>query len=126
MVPMVPDPASIVKQETLVHTLGNEGILRTKDSYKGGVTKPEIEDMLRDTLVKVGKDDLGWDVAEVAAAQPARPIVDIFNDTVSGFSKYKLAKAYLHWTRDHAAPDLGTDERAAFEDLIDRANKALK
>ena len=59
-------------QETLIHTLGNKGILRTADSYKGAVTHPEIEDMLRGTLVKVGKDDLGWDVATVADAQPAR------------------------------------------------------
>jgi hypothetical protein len=113
-------------QETLLHTLGNKGILRTKDSYTGGVTKPEIEDLLRETLVKVGKDDLGWDVTDVAAAQPARPIADIFSDNISGFSKYKLAKAYLRWTRDHAASDLAADERTAFEDLIDRANRALK
>ncbi len=114
------------KQETLAHTLGNKGILRTADSYKGAVTHPEIEDMLRETLVKVGKDDLGWDVTTVAAAQPARPIIDIFADTINGFSKYKLAKAYLRWTRDHAASDLGADERAGFDDLIDRTNKALK
>jgi len=69
---------------------------------------------------------LGWDVTTVAAAQPARPIVDVFADTINGFSKYKLAKAYLRWTRDHAASDLGAGERAAFDDLIDRTNKALK
>ena len=114
------------RQETLVHTLGNKGILRTADSYKGAVTHPEIEDMLRETLVKVGKDDLGWDVTALAAAQPARPIVDIFADTINGFSKYKLARAYLRWTRDHGAADLGADERMAFENLIERANKALK
>lgn len=113
-------------QETLIHTLGNKGILRTADSYKGAVTHPEIEDMLRGTLVKVGKDDLGWDGATVADAQPARPIVDIFADTISGFSKYKLAKAYLRWTRDHDASDLGAEELAAFTDLIERTNKALK
>lgn len=37
------------QQETLVHTLGNRGILRTKDAYTGIVTKPEVEDLLRDT-----------------------------------------------------------------------------
>jgi hypothetical protein len=114
------------KQETLVHTLGNKAILRTKDSYSGSVTKPEVEDLLRETLVEVGKKYLGWDVAELAAAQPARPIVDIFIDTINEFSKYKLAKAYLRWTRDHCASDLAADERTAFENLIDRANKALK
>ncbi len=114
------------KQDTLVHTLGNKGILRTKDFYTGAVTKPEIEDLLRDTLVAVGKDDLGWDVTSVATAQPARPVVDIFNDTVSGFSKYKLAKAYVRWTRDYTAADLAAAERAAFDALIERINKSLK
>jgi predicted ATP-dependent endonuclease of OLD family len=113
-------------QETLVHTLGNKGILRTADSYKGTVAHPEIEDMLRQTLVKVGKEDLGWDVTTVAGEQPGRPIVDIFTDTIDGFSKYKLAKAYLRWTRDHDASDLGGEELAAFTDLIERTNKALK
>jgi hypothetical protein len=114
------------KQDTLVHTLGNKGILRTKDSYTGEVGTPEIEDLLRDTLVAVGKDDLGWDVSAVAASQPARPIVDIFADEVSDFSKYKLAKAYIRWTRDHEASDLAAAERTAFSDLIERVNKALK
>jgi hypothetical protein len=39
----------VAKQDTIVHTLGNKGILRTKDSYTGEVNKPEIEDLLRDT-----------------------------------------------------------------------------
>src|SRR3984957_6688855 len=42
-------------QDVLVHTLGNKNILRTKDAYKGAVQRPEIEDMLRDTLVSVAK-----------------------------------------------------------------------
>jgi len=77
------------QQDTLVHTLGNKKILRTKDSYKGNVTKPEIEDLLRETLVRVALDDLGWDVTATAAAQQARPIVDIFEAEVTDFSKYK-------------------------------------
>ena len=50
------------QQDTLIHTLGNKKILRTRDCYSGKVTKPEIEDLLRETLVKVALDDLGWDV----------------------------------------------------------------
>lgn len=114
------------KQETLIHTLGNKAIIRTKDSYGGSVARPEIEDMLRETLIAVGKDDLGWDVSNTAAAQPNRAIIDIFDQEVTDFSKYKLAKAYLRWTRDHAASDLASNERAAFDDLIGRVNKALK
>ncbi|MGH8426673.1 MAG: ATP-dependent nuclease [Gammaproteobacteria bacterium] len=44
------------RQDTLVHTLGNKKILRTKDAYSGKVTKPEIEDLLRETLVQVALD----------------------------------------------------------------------
>jgi hypothetical protein len=38
------------QQDVLVHTLGNKQVLRTKDAYAGPVTKPEIEDLLRETL----------------------------------------------------------------------------
>jgi hypothetical protein len=113
-------------QETLIHTLGNKRILRTKDAYSGSVSKPEVEDLLRETLIAVAQDDLGWDVASVAKSQPNRPIADIFADRVSGFSKYKLAKAYLRWTREHAASDLTADERRDFGALIGQINKATK
>jgi hypothetical protein len=49
-------------QETLVHTLGNKRILRTRDSYSGPVSHVEIEDLLRETLVVIGKTDLGGNV----------------------------------------------------------------
>src|SRR6202165_4311277 len=114
-------------QDTLVHTLGNKRILRTKDSYKGPVGKPETEDALRESLLAVGRDDLGWDVAAQAAQQSTRPIVDVFADKFGpGFSKYKLAKAYLRWTRNHTAGDLTADERSQWSKLIEQVNKALK
>lgn len=114
------------RQETLVHRLGNKNILRTKDIYAGAVAKPEVEDLLRETLVTVAKDDLGWDITASAASQATRPVVDIFADEVAAFSKYKLAKAYLRWTRNHTTADLKTHEVTAFEGLIERINKALK
>lgn len=114
------------KQDTLVHTLGNKGILRTKDSYTGAVTKPAIEDLLRATLVEVAKSELGWDVSTTAASQTARPIADIFADEVADFSKYKLAKAYLRWTRSHDAKDLTEDERHQWTKLIAAVNTVLK
>lgn len=49
---------------------------------------------------------MAWDVEAVAAIQASRPIVDVFSQEVVGFSKYQLAKAYLRWTRTHAASDL--------------------
>jgi len=114
------------QQDVLVHTLGNKAILRTKDAYDGAVKRPEIEDMLRDTLVQVARDELGWDVAATAGAQQARPIADIFSAEVKGFSKYRLAKAFLGWTRDHKAADLRDEERRQWEKLIEAINAALK
>jgi len=114
------------QQEILVHILGNKNILRTKDAYVGPVNKSEIEDLLRETLIIVAKADLGWDVQATAANQPIRPVVDIFAREISGFSKYKLAKAYLRWTRSHGAGDLTSDEQNQWRTLITQINKALK
>jgi hypothetical protein len=114
------------QQDTLVHTLGNKKILRTKDSYSGKATKPEIEDLLRETLVQVALDDLGWDVRPTAAAQPARPIVDIFTAEVADFSKYKLAKAFIRWARGHEASDLSAEEQSQWTGLVGAITKALK
>jgi energy-coupling factor transporter ATP-binding protein EcfA2 len=113
-------------QDVLVGTLGNKNILRTKDYYKGPVTKPEIEDLLRETLVALAKADLGWDVTTHAAGQPSRPIADIFVEYVPGFSKYKLAKAFLRWSRAKVAADLAPGEREQLAALFAAVNKALK
>ena len=48
--------------------------------------------MLRETLVEIAKEILGWDVGVTAQAQQSRPIADIFADEITDFSKYKLAK----------------------------------
>ena len=119
---------SAAKVDTLVHTLGNKNILRTADVYAGAVKKPEIEDLLRDTLINVAKDDLGWDVKDVADRQPARPVVDVFEDEVGKkvFSKYRLAKAYIRWTREHDVTDLADAERTQWGNLIKSINKALR
>lgn len=112
------------KQDTLVHKLGQKGILRTKD-YAQGVAKAEIEDLLRDTLPIIAREQLGWDIVDQAAEQPNRPLVDIFS-AVTGFSKYKLAKAFLRWTRDNDAKALSERERASWTKLIAAINTALK
>lgn len=114
------------QQETLVHTLGNKCILRTKDVYSGSVSRPEIEDLLRETLVSIAKDSLGIDVTADAAAQPARPIIDLFESASDGFSKYKLAKAYIRWACNHSVSDLTGTEQNDFKVLIEKINKALK
>ena len=114
------------KQETLVHILGNRNILRTSDVCPGAINKPEIEDLLRDSLVSIAQSDLGWDVTKMAAKQPQRPIVDIFAAEIADFSKYRLAKAYLGWTREHKAVDLTEDERSSWVELIKLVNRALR
>jgi len=113
------------QQDVLVHTLRNNRILRTKDVYTGAVSRPEIEELLRETLIQVAKSELSWDVAGIASSQPTRSIVDIFQDNVAGFSKYKLAKAFLRWSRTHAANDLTSTEQEHWKQLIARVNKAL-
>jgi len=82
------------KQDTLVRVLGSKRILRTKGGYSGAVAKPEIEDLPRETLVRVAKADLCWEIEAKAAAGPTRPIIDIFEAEIASFSKYKRAKAY--------------------------------
>ncbi|RYZ87347.1 MAG: OLD family endonuclease, partial [Proteobacteria bacterium] len=96
----------VAKQDVLIHTLKQKAILRTKDFLVAPVDKSEIEDLLRDTLVKVVKAEFGVDVASAASAQAQRPLVDILAKEIKGFSKYKLAKAFLKWSRDHEAADL--------------------
>ncbi|SCY65684.1 AAA ATPase domain-containing protein [Microvirga guangxiensis] len=113
-------------QEVLVHSLGQKAILRTKDYIEGNVTKPEVEDLLRDTLVIIAKDALGIDVTSQAAAQPERPIVDLLSKASRDFSKYKLAKAFMRWSRDHIAGDLSETERRQWTGLISAINSALK
>lgn len=112
------------KQDILVHKLGQKGILRTRD-YAPGVAKAEIEDLLRDTLPSIARDQFGWDVVDQVAQQPSRPIADIFSG-VTGFSKYKLAKAFLRWTRENDVGALSEGERAAWTKLIASINAALK
>jgi hypothetical protein len=112
-------------QDNLVHKLGNKNILRTKDVYKGDVTKPEIEDLLRQTLIEVAMAELKWDISETARKQPTRPVVDIFSDEVPDFSKYKLAKAYLRWMRSDKAA-LKPEEIEQWKPLIEAVNRSLK
>ena len=118
------DPAAVAKAQ--FSALLRAWSLRTKDAYDGIVKHPEVEDLLRDTLVHVAKSDFGWDIAATAAAQPGRPIVDIFADEIVNFSKYRLAKAFLRWTRDHEAAELSEDERRRWKKLIEAINAALK
>ncbi|HCD9233864.1 TPA: AAA family ATPase [Elizabethkingia anophelis] len=113
------------QQENLVHTLGNKNILRTKD-FVSGIDKAEIEDLLRDTLIKVVKDEYGVDLSSTAASQSNKPIIEIFKTGVPDFSKYKLAKAFIRWTKNNEADKLTADEIENWKKLIQSINKSLK
>lgn len=113
------------QQESLVHSLGNKNILRTKD-YNADVAKAEIEDLLRDTLVAIVKVEFGKDVSSIVTTQKNRPIIDIFTAEIPTFSKYKLSKAYVRWTREHEAKDLSEKERTQWTALFQNVNKVLK
>lgn len=112
------------QQENLVHALGNKNILRTKDYCD--VSKAEIEDLLRSTLVNIVKSEYGVDLLEKSKQQAGRPIVELFSNEVDGFSKYKLAKAYIRWTRNHSSEDLNANEVSQWKKLIGAINKSLK
>jgi hypothetical protein len=83
--------------------------------------------LLRNTLVHVARNaDLKWDVAAAASAQAERPILDVFAGEISDFSRYRLAKAFLRWTRYHKATDLSEEERNQWKKLIGTINATLK
>lgn len=114
------------KQDTLVNALGTKRILRTKDAYTGNVANAEIEDMLRETLLAIAKEQLNWDATTLAEAQLSRSIVDIIASVAKkDFSKYKLAKAFIRWSRDHDLSDLKPHEIEQTENLVAKINKAL-
>ena len=113
------------QQENLVHSLGNKNILRTKD-FCIGVIKPEIEDLLRETLIKIATTKFGKDVTAIASAHPTRPIIDIFSKEITDFSKYKLAKAFVNWTRSNNASSLTENEKQQWQKLFQTINKVLK
>lgn len=113
------------QQENLVHTLGNKNILRTKD-FVDNVPKAEIEDLLRETLIGIVKKEYGVDTKATSDSQPNRPIIDIFSAEVPDFSKYKLAKMYIKWTKENESKKLKPTELANWKKLIQQVNKALK
>jgi hypothetical protein len=100
--------------------------MRTKDFCDSNINHPEIEDLLRETLVALVKEEYKVDVAPTVTKQPNRPIIDIFIQEVPDFSKYKLAKAYVRWTRSHEAKDLAEKERTQWKKMLQEINKVLK
>lgn len=113
------------EQDELVAMLQKKRILRTKDFAPGAVNGPEIEDLLRQTLVAVAKDRCGWDVEQVAASQPQRRLIDILTKEATGFSKLKLARAFMHWLGENGFEGLTSDEQEAVKKFFAAISKAL-
>lgn len=114
-------------QEILVHRLSNKRILRTSDFTVPKIEKAEIEDLLRDTLIDIAKSELNWDLTTAVANGEGKPIINLFqNEIGKDFSKYKLAKAFLRWSRDHSFNDLSANEIQGCTNLINAINAALK
>lgn len=113
------------QQDSLVHALGHKKIIRTKD-FCEGIPKAEIEDLLRATLVEIVKSELNVDLTEVSNKQASRPIVNIFSEKIDNFSKYKLAKLFIKWSKDHELDDLADIEKQNWLQLFDKINKILK
>lgn len=114
------------KQETLVHTLGNKSILRTKDFC--GIDHAEIEDLLRDTLPLIIKETCGLDIMDEVVKEPSVPIMSIVKkvNKGQGISKYDLAKSFIRWTREHSSSDLSSNELQQWISLIEKVIAVLK
>lgn len=112
-------------QDALVHILGNKSILRTKD-FATGISHAEIEDLLRETLPKIAFVEFGVEVSNDVSTQPARALCEIMKSRVPSFSKYRLAKAFVKWSRDHESGDLSEGERQTWAKLLGAVNAVLK
>lgn len=112
--------------ENLVLKLGKK-ILKVKDIYSGDVQTPELEDLLRETLVSIAKDKLNVDITKEAELQLARPIIDLFKSIEDkNFSKLKLAKAFKKWAEKNSFSDLTENEQTSTKKLINKINNSLK
>lgn len=112
------------EQEALWQLLSTKKILRTGDHITG-VQRAEIEDLLRQTLAQIARDDLGWDSVATALSQPARPLMEILVADHPGASKWKLARAFVKWLSANGTAALDPSEREAWRSLSTAVNKAL-
>jgi len=113
-----------VEQEALWQLLSAKRILRTGD-HISGVQRAEIEDLLRQTLAQIARDELGWDSLAMVQQQPARPLMEILVAEHPGASKWKLARAFAKWLSANGTAALDPSEREAWRSLSTAVNKAL-
>ncbi|HEY7048885.1 MAG TPA: AAA family ATPase [Jatrophihabitantaceae bacterium] len=113
------------EDEAFVHLMKKERIYLVGDFYEGPVEQAEFEDLLRDTLLRVARDELGIDAYERAYAQPHRTVCDLVGDGLGrSFSRHRLAKAFIRWMRNHGWDDLTEHERYVMQELFAAVNQA--
>jgi len=111
--------------EAFVHLMKKERIYFVGDFYNGPVERPEIEDLLRDTLLRVAYDELDIDAFERASSEPHRSVCELLGDGIGrSFSKHRLAKAFIHWMRNRGWDDLPQHERDVALALFAAVNQA--
>ncbi|ENW06974.1 AAA family ATPase [Acinetobacter beijerinckii] len=113
------------EQDTVIYSLGAKNILRTKEFLSEEIKNSEIEDIIRETLVNIFKDQYQIDILDEEITSD-KPIIDIFKKAKKDFSKAQLAKAFLSWAKNHSSADLSTAEQVNCKHLIDTINKKLK
>lgn len=112
-------------QDSLVHSLGHKGILRTLDFLDGEVANPETEDLLRETLQTVVKEELGIDL--FSKDTPAsKSVATIIKSQKPNLSKNKLAKAFVKWCRAKTYDDLSVREKKQWATLFNKIKSRLK
>jgi hypothetical protein len=115
------------RQEPLARALRLDNVLLSKDYIIPPLARASVEDLLRNTLIGIAKADLGWNIESAAVAHPEKPIVETFASEIGeNFSKFRLAKAFIRWSRDHSAAELSDTERQGWSNLISAINAALK
>ena len=114
-------------QQVLVERLGVTRVLRTQDVYEGPVPAPTVEELLRPTLLALGRD-LGWHAGGSPEEDPAdgRPVTEVLAEAAGAdFSPRRLAKAYVEWAAEHRAADLRVGERVLWMAFLERVNRVL-
>lgn len=112
------------EQEALWQLLSTKRILRTGD-HISVVQHAEIEDLLRQTLAQIARDELGWDSVETVQSQPTRPLMEVLVAEHPGASKWKLSRAFAKWLSANGTAALDDSEREAWRSLSTAVNKAL-
>ena len=112
-------------QDELVRLLPKRGILRTKDFYQGPSPVPRWRTSCGTHSLPSPRANSAGTSRLRPARSPLRRIVDILDTQITGFSKYRLAKAFLTWLSTHGWADLAEAERVALAKLFTAANKAL-